>query len=168
MSYVLNDSNNTNVFFIHVQFVKCLVKKVSLDEFEQKVRSMRILENVELPESFKKTLLDKDKQDSPQSPTNFNKKVKTEAKLPRGKENMVDQLKAKNKEKDEARKAAIDQGRIPKPEVLVRMANLSVIGGYKVNGVAAIHSEIVKNEVFKDFYQVAEAIIALFLLLVAI
>ena len=163
MSYVLNDSNNTNVFFIHVQFVKCLVKKVSLDEFEQKVRSMRILENVELPESFKKTLLDKDKQDSPQSPTNFNKKkVKTEAKLPRGKENMVDQLKTKNKEKDEARKAAIDQGRVPKPEVLVRMANLSVIGGYKVNGVAAIHSEIVKNEVFKDFYQVAEAVIALF------
>lgn len=139
-----------------MQFVKCLAKKVSSDELEQKVRSMRILENVELPESFKKTLLDKEKPESPQSPT---KVTKTDVKLPRGKENMTD-LKAKNKERDEARKAAIDQGRVPKPEVLVRMANLSVIVGHKVNGVAAIHSEIVKNEVFKDFYQVIEAAIA--------
>ncbi|KAG0562497.1 hypothetical protein KC19_9G151300 [Ceratodon purpureus] len=130
---------------IDERFVKSLAKKLSSDELEQKVRNMRILENVELPESFKK-----EKLDSSQSPTKI---AKTDVKLPRGKENMAD-LKAKNKERDEARKAAIDQGRVPKPEVLVRMANLSVIVGHKVNGVAAIHSEIVKKDVFKDFYQI--------------
>ena len=36
----------------------------------------------------------------------------------------------------------------------VRMANLSIIGSHSVNGVAALHSEILKNEVFRDFYAV--------------
>ncbi|MBQ9827048.1 MAG: glycogen/starch/alpha-glucan phosphorylase [Lachnospiraceae bacterium] len=34
----------------------------------------------------------------------------------------------------------------------VRMANLSVIAGHSVNGVAALHTEILKNNVLKDFY----------------
>lgn len=34
----------------------------------------------------------------------------------------------------------------------VRMANLSVIGSHSVNGVSALHSEIIKESVFKDFY----------------
>jgi starch phosphorylase len=33
----------------------------------------------------------------------------------------------------------------------VRMANLAVIGSHKVNGVAQLHSEILKQTVFKDF-----------------
>ncbi|KAI3869209.1 hypothetical protein MKX03_021435 [Papaver bracteatum] len=41
----------------------------------------------------------------------------------------------------------------PKQPKLVRMANLSIAGGHAVNGVAAIHSEIVKEEVFNDFYK---------------
>ena len=32
------------------------------------------------------------------------------------------------------------------------MANLSVYGGHSVNGVSALHSEIIKHSVFKDFY----------------
>ncbi len=36
---------------------------------------------------------------------------------------------------------------------MVRMANLSVIGSHKVNGVSAMHSEILKDDVFCDFYQ---------------
>ena len=32
------------------------------------------------------------------------------------------------------------------------MANLSVYGGHCVNGVSALHSEIIKTSVFKDFY----------------
>ena len=33
----------------------------------------------------------------------------------------------------------------------VRMANLAIIGSHKVNGVAKLHSDILKNIVFKDF-----------------
>ena len=35
----------------------------------------------------------------------------------------------------------------------VRMANLSVIGSHTVNGVSQLHSTILKNTVFKDFYR---------------
>uniref|UniRef100_A0A8C7F3H4 Alpha-1,4 glucan phosphorylase n=1 Tax=Oncorhynchus kisutch TaxID=8019 RepID=A0A8C7F3H4_ONCKI len=36
----------------------------------------------------------------------------------------------------------------------INMAHLCVVGSHAVNGVARIHSEIVKNTVFKDFYEV--------------
>lgn len=36
----------------------------------------------------------------------------------------------------------------------VKMANLSIIGSHSVNGVAAIHSDILKRGVFKEFYQI--------------
>ena len=35
----------------------------------------------------------------------------------------------------------------------VRMANLSVVGAHTVNGVSALHSEILKKTVFHDFYK---------------
>ena len=35
----------------------------------------------------------------------------------------------------------------------VRMANLSVIGSHSVNGVSALHSQILKDSTFKDFYR---------------
>ncbi len=35
----------------------------------------------------------------------------------------------------------------------IRMANLSVIGSHKVNGVSRIHSDILTDSVFKDFYK---------------
>lgn len=34
----------------------------------------------------------------------------------------------------------------------VRMANLSIVGSSKVNGVSSLHSEILKNDLFHDFY----------------
>lgn len=34
----------------------------------------------------------------------------------------------------------------------VKMANLSVVGSHKVNGVSALHSDIIKESIFKDFY----------------
>ena len=34
----------------------------------------------------------------------------------------------------------------------VRMANLSIIGSHSVNGVAALHTDILKKSVFRDFY----------------
>jgi glycogen phosphorylase len=36
----------------------------------------------------------------------------------------------------------------------VRMANLAIVGSHKVNGVAALHTEILKHQVFKDFYDI--------------
>ncbi|MBU2590874.1 MAG: glycogen/starch/alpha-glucan phosphorylase [Nitrospinae bacterium] len=35
---------------------------------------------------------------------------------------------------------------------MVKMANLSIIGSHSVNGVSALHTKILKEEVFKDFY----------------
>lgn len=35
---------------------------------------------------------------------------------------------------------------------IVRMANLAVVASYKVNGVSGLHSDILKNTVFNDFY----------------
>ena len=35
----------------------------------------------------------------------------------------------------------------------IRMANLSVVGSHKVNGVSALHSNIIKNSIFHGFYQ---------------
>ncbi|MCZ8344379.1 MAG: glycogen/starch/alpha-glucan phosphorylase [Leptospira sp.] len=39
-------------------------------------------------------------------------------------------------------------------EKRVRMANLAVIGSYKVNGVAALHSELIKQTIFKPFTKI--------------
>ena len=39
-------------------------------------------------------------------------------------------------------------------EKKVRMANLATIGSHSVNGVAALHTEILKNSVFRDFHNI--------------
>ena len=35
----------------------------------------------------------------------------------------------------------------------IRMANLAIVGSHTVNGVARLHTEILKNELFHDFYR---------------
>jgi len=35
----------------------------------------------------------------------------------------------------------------------IRMAHLAIVGSHSVNGVAALHSEILKNQLFRDFYE---------------
>jgi starch phosphorylase len=35
----------------------------------------------------------------------------------------------------------------------IRMAHLSIFGSHKVNGVAELHSQILKQKIFKDFYE---------------
>ncbi|WP_404343893.1 glycogen/starch/alpha-glucan phosphorylase [Pseudoalteromonas mariniglutinosa] len=39
------------------------------------------------------------------------------------------------------------------PEPQVRMAYLAIVGSYSVNGVAALHTELLKAGLFNDFYQ---------------
>ncbi len=36
----------------------------------------------------------------------------------------------------------------------IRMAHLAIVGSFSVNGVAALHTEILKNKVLKDFYEI--------------
>ena len=49
-----------------------------------------------------------------------------------------------------------DHGKVDYTAVLgdgqVRMANLAVIGSHKVNGVSALHSQILKDDLFHDYY----------------
>lgn len=48
-----------------------------------------------------------------------------------------------------------DEGKIRQVSILeggrIRMANLAIVGSHKVNGVARLHGEILRNIVFKDF-----------------
>lgn len=57
---------------------------------------------------------------------------------------------------EEMRGKGVDESKIyrmaPINDGYVRMANLAVIGSHTVNGVSALHSEILKNNVFHDFY----------------
>ena len=50
-----------------------------------------------------------------------------------------------------------DQDKVRSMAVLydgqVRMANLAIVAGYSVNGVARLHTEILKKEQLKDFYE---------------
>lgn len=50
--------------------------------------------------------------------------------------------------------AIISQNPWNKKEKLVNMAHLAIVGSRVVNGVAALHSEILKNTIFKDFYEI--------------
>jgi len=43
----------------------------------------------------------------------------------------------------------IEEGDVKK----IRMANLAIIGSHSINGVAALHTQILKDSVFKDFYK---------------
>lgn len=48
-----------------------------------------------------------------------------------------------------ARLSLIEEG----PERRVRMAHLAIVGSHSVNGVAALHTHILQNQLFKDFNQ---------------
>ncbi|HBI15314.1 MAG TPA: glycogen phosphorylase, partial [Desulfobulbaceae bacterium] len=43
----------------------------------------------------------------------------------------------------------IDEG----PPKRVRMANLAIVGSHSVNGVAALHSSLLRNRIFRDFHE---------------
>ncbi len=57
----------------------------------------------------------------------------------------------------EMRAKHVDEAKIyrmaPISDGYVKMANLAVIGSHSVNGVSALHSEILKENVFHDFYE---------------
>lgn len=48
-----------------------------------------------------------------------------------------------------SRLSIIEEG----PQQQVRMAHLAIVGSYSVNGVAALHSQLLQKGLFRDFYQ---------------
>ena len=48
-----------------------------------------------------------------------------------------------------ARMSLIEEG----PDKKVRMSNLAIVCSHTVNGVAAIHSDLLKKTIFKDFHE---------------
>ncbi|KAJ0095326.1 hypothetical protein Patl1_16715 [Pistacia atlantica] len=112
-----------------------------LDLLQQKLKQMRILDNIELPESVAELFV-KSKENSVVDP--IEEVDISDETIPTGEEEGSEE-----QEVEETNEVTSE----PDPTLpkLVRMANLCVAGGYAVNGVAEIHSEIVKNEVFNDF-----------------
>ena len=59
----------------------------------------------------------------------------------------------------ELRASGEDFGRIHRTTAVLwggeaRMADLSILGSHSVNGVAGLHSDILKNDLFRDFYRI--------------
>ncbi len=53
-----------------------------------------------------------------------------------------------------------DVGRLSRMSIIeegypkkVRMANLSIVGSFSINGVSQLHTELLKTKIFKDFYE---------------
>ena len=139
-----------------------------LDLLQQKLKAMRILENLDFSPSVAKLFV---------KPKKSKKKVLV-ADVPKSgdtneQESSDDSSSAEEEEEQEQEEEEVEEveekklqkSTLPK---MVRMANLCVAGGHAVNGVAAIHSEIVKDEVFNDFYKVRRAFFFIFTIVIVI
>ncbi|XP_074336321.1 alpha-1,4 glucan phosphorylase L-2 isozyme, chloroplastic/amyloplastic-like [Apium graveolens] len=142
----------------HIEIIKLIDKELidtiifkygteDLELLQEKFKEMRILDNIELPSSILELLVKPEESTAvtPEADGEIsvveltNKEVESE-----GQDLDISDTDKKVKVTNEP------DMELPK---LVRMANLCVVSGHAVNGVAEIHSEIVKKEVFNEFYK---------------
>lgn len=109
---------------------------------KKKLEAMRILENFDLPASVADLFAKP--EESPVDEIVEEVESIGEVKITE---------KDESEEKETPKEKAANKEPAPIPRKMVRMANLCVVSGHAVNGVAEIHSEIVKEEVFNDFFQ---------------
>lgn len=120
---------------------------------------MRILENVDLPAAYSDLIIEPEESSvvaSTEEPEISNEVDSADEENSEGQAKSIGEDETVEEEDEPESKGIQDKKvePIPPPPKMVRMANLCVAGGHAVNGVAEIHSEIVKDEVFNAFYKV--------------
>ncbi|KAL8144457.1 hypothetical protein V2J09_017489 [Rumex salicifolius] len=152
---------------IDEELVSTIVSEYGAEDSEllkKKLDQMRILENFDLPASVadlikeKELLLcEKELKLSVEEDDAEEKELKLSVEEDDAEVQVLTKEKIPLEIKEPTKKDAQDEQKpkVPTPKLpkMVRMANLCVVGGHAVNGVAEIHSEIVKDEVFNDFYK---------------
>ncbi|CAM6129017.1 unnamed protein product [Calypogeia fissa] len=148
------------------QFMKLVVKSNIFEksQVEGKLNSMKILENVAIPESIRTLMslvsptpsieeaVDKENLEGDEEEEEAEEEAETE-------EEEAEEEVEVGQEGEVVYNAKLDDTKVsftglPKNAPTMRMANLCVIASHTVNGVAAIHTEIVKEDVFNNFYQI--------------
>nr|KAJ0190144.1 hypothetical protein LSAT_V11C800407730 [Lactuca sativa] len=134
------DKEQMVIFF--AQLIDTIIAEYGTEDLEllkEKLKQMRVLENIELPASILELLV---------KPEEI---IIVDSLEEKSSEEVTELPKTENNDVDIRAKVTFDPD--PKLPQMVRMANLCVVSGHAVNGVAEIHTEIVKNEVFNDFYK---------------
>ncbi|XAR51679.1 Glycogen phosphorylase [Bertholletia excelsa] len=130
---------------IDEELINAIISEYGISDpelLEKKLNTMRILENVDFPASVSDLFVKPEKSPA----VDLSEEEHSN-------EEHVSSNEDEPEEEDMQEEEVEDLEPILEPPEMVRMANLCVVGGHTVNGVAEIHSEIVKEEVFNEFYK---------------